>query len=239
MLNENNSKPIYEYNPIVAAPHTPPYKMHKYFARRPYNVFEQLVQNFAAQGEIILDPFCGGGVSIYEGIAKQRKVIGCGLNPLSIFIVQNMVKKTPVDHEFQGIIKDLKVYLSYLQKESLVFQYEGKRYPIDWSEMALSVRCQKCGKPTPLSNNLRVKAGKYRCQNIDCELNKGNGFDVSASERSIAQYLDLISYSNRKKIHKEFDLEDKVIYDKHIRFLKEELSTSDITVPQDIIPNDF
>lgn len=236
ILFENNNKPTFEYSPIVAAPHTPPYKMHKYFARRPYNVFEQLVQKFAAKGEIILDPFCGGGVTIYEGIAKQRKVIGCDLNPLSIFIVRNMVKKTPIDREFQNIIKDLKVYLSHLQKEYLVFQYEGKTYPIDWAEMALSVRCPKCGKPTPLSNNLKKKAGKYHCQSIDCELNKDNGFDVSACERSSAQYLDLVSDSNRKKTHKEFDLEDNEIYDKHIKFLKEELSKNDITVPQDIIP---
>jgi len=63
-LFEENNKPTFVYSPIVAAAHTPPYKIHKYFARRPYNVFEQLVQNFAAKGEIILDPFCGGGVTI-------------------------------------------------------------------------------------------------------------------------------------------------------------------------------
>jgi len=236
ILFENNNKPTFEYSPIVAAPHTPPYKIHKYFARRPYNVFEQLVQKFAAKEEIILDPFCGGGVTIYEGITKQRKVIGCDLNPLSIFIVRNMVKKTLIDREFQKIIKDLKVYLSHLQKKYLIFQDEGKTYPIDWAEMALSVRCPRCGKSTPLSNNLKIKVGKYHCQNIDCDLNKDNGFDVSTCERSSAQYLDLISDSNRKKTHKEFDLEDKEIYDKHINFLKEELSKSNITVPQDIIP---
>ena len=236
ILFDDKSKPTFIYRSIVAAPHTPPYKIHKYFARRPYNVFEQLVQNFTVKGEIILDPFCGGGVTIYEGIVKQRKVIGCDLNPLSIFIVRNMVKKMPIDRELQNIIKDLKVYLSYLQNEYLVFQYEDKIYSIDWAEMALSVRCPKCGNPTPLSNNLRIKAGKYHCQNIDCELNKDNGFDVSICERSPAQYLDLINEKNRKKTHKEFDLEDKEIYEKHIKFLKEELSKSDITVPQDIIP---
>ena len=58
--------PSFTYTPIVAKAHTPPYKIHKYFARRPHNVFNQLIENFTSPGEIILDPFCGGGVTIYE-----------------------------------------------------------------------------------------------------------------------------------------------------------------------------
>ena len=235
-LFEEKKLPDYVYSPIEAAAHTPPYKMHKYFARRPYNVFEQLVQNFSAQGEIILDPFCGGGVAIYEGMVKNRKVIGCDLNPLSIFIIRNMVKKTPVDRDFQNIIRELKSYLQYLQNNFLVFQYENRTYSIDWIEMALSVRCPACGKPTPLSNALRVNIGKYHCQNVDCRLNKEDGFEVNSCERSPAQYLYLMNDSNRKRVHKEFDLEDKERFDHHIKFLKEELCKNDITVPQDVIP---
>ena len=235
-LINNNDEPTFEYSPIVAVSHTPPYKMHKYFARRPHNVFKQLVHEFSAIGEIVLDPFCGGGVTIYEGIIKQRKVIGCDLNPLSIFIVRNMVKKNTVDKDFQNIIKKLENYLSYLQNEYMIFRHDGKTYNIDWVEMALSVRCPKCGKQTPLSNTLRVKAGKYHCQNIDCKLNIIDTFNVNICERSSAQCLYLISYSKKEKIHKEFDLEDKEVYDGHIKFLKEELSKHKIAVPQDIIP---
>ena len=95
---QNGSKKIngsnyFNYSPVVAEGHTPPYKIHKYFARRPWNVFEQLVQNFSKENEIVLDPFCGGGVTVYESIRKGRKVIGCDLNPLSIFVVRNMEKK--------------------------------------------------------------------------------------------------------------------------------------------------
>ena len=149
-----------------------------------------------------------------------------------------MVKCTPIDREFQNIIKELKAYLQYLQKDFLVFQHENKTYSIDWAEMALTVRCPKCGKPTPLSNDLRVKAGKYRCQNIDCKNNKGDGFDISTCERSCSQYLYLINSINNEKTHKEFDLEDKEIFNNHINFLKSELSKNNIIVPQDVIPLD-
>jgi len=71
---------------------------------------------------------------------------------------------------------------------------------------------------------------------MDCSLNKGDGFEVNDCERSAAQHLYLINDANRKQIRKEFDLEDKMRVDDHIKYLKEELSNNDITVPQDVIP---
>ncbi len=81
-----------EYKSIKAKTHTPPYMIHRYFARRPWNVFKQLIELYSNENDIILDPFCGGGVTVYEGLKLSRKVIGFDLNPLSIFIVKNMVK---------------------------------------------------------------------------------------------------------------------------------------------------
>ena len=46
--------------------------------------------DISKENEIILDPFCGGGVTIYEGIKNNRKVVGYDLNPLSIFITSNI-----------------------------------------------------------------------------------------------------------------------------------------------------
>ena len=45
---------------VVAKPHTPVYKMHRCFARRPWSVFRELIQHYSNPGSVILDPFCGG-----------------------------------------------------------------------------------------------------------------------------------------------------------------------------------
>ena len=82
-----------KYKPIIAKPHTPPYKIHRYFARRPWNVFKQIIEIYSDKNDIILDPFCGGGVTVYEGINLGRKVVGFDLNPLSTFIVESMVER--------------------------------------------------------------------------------------------------------------------------------------------------
>ena len=71
---------------VKAEPHTAVYKMHRYFARRPYNVFRHLIEHYTDEGDIILDPFCGGGVTVVEGLRLKRKVIGVDINPMATFI---------------------------------------------------------------------------------------------------------------------------------------------------------
>jgi SAM-dependent methyltransferase len=71
---------------LEAKPHTPVYRMHKYFARRPWNVFSDLISQYSSEGEIVLDPFCGGGVTVVEGLKLRRKVIGVDVNPVASYV---------------------------------------------------------------------------------------------------------------------------------------------------------
>jgi DNA modification methylase len=50
--------------------------MHRYFARRPHNVFARLIEHYSDVGDVVFDPFAGGGVTLVEGIARNRRVIG-------------------------------------------------------------------------------------------------------------------------------------------------------------------
>ena len=80
---------------LEAEPHTPVYKMHKYFARRPWNVFRELIQQHSSPGDIVLDPFLGGGVTVVESLRLKRKVIGTDVNPLAVFITR--MEASPLD----------------------------------------------------------------------------------------------------------------------------------------------
>ena len=71
--------------------------MHKYFARRPWNVFGELISHYTSLGEIVLDPFCGGGVTVVEALKLGRKVIGVDVNPLATYVTSMEVR--PVDIE--------------------------------------------------------------------------------------------------------------------------------------------
>lgn len=244
--SQNNSNDInknaYNYSPVIAKAHTSPYKIHKYFARRPWNVFEQLVNNFSEKNEIILDPFCGGGVTIYEGIRKGRKVIGCDLNPLSIFVVKNMVKKNVENSKLEIIIEDFKKYLISLYKTYLQFSYEDATYETEWCEIAFRVKCNICKETTILSNELKIKNGLYKCINPKCNSHLADKkyIDAKNCKRIGYEYLFLINNkSKNKKVVKLFEKEDYDKLNKHIRFLKSEIKKKNITIPKDKIPLDW
>lgn len=82
---------------LEAKPHTPVYTMHKYFARRPWNVFNELVANYSFPGDIVLDPFCGGGVTVVESLKLHRKAIGIDVNPLAAYVTEMECRVLNID----------------------------------------------------------------------------------------------------------------------------------------------
>lgn len=137
---------------IKGEPHSPPYMMHKYWARRPHNVFREIIVRYTNHGDVILDPFCGGGVTVVEGLQLKRKVIGVDLNPLSTYVTEMEV--SPVNLEEFYCAKDSVVNQvgSEIQK---LYETEcrhcGEVAICDWIEwkneepIGVSYICEHCG----------------------------------------------------------------------------------------------
>ncbi len=162
----------------LAKPHTSVYKMHRYFARRPYSVFNELVKHYSNPGSIVLDPFCGGGVTVVEGLRLRRKVIGIDINPLATFITKNEVSNVNLERAealLQEIHKKCKdrverLYLTTCPKCK-------QKVPAAWFELGNIVKCKECKEPVKLNEAERVgkgekiagvSAGKFRCTNKKC-----------------------------------------------------------------------
>ena len=164
---------------VVAKPHTAVYKMHRYFARRPWSVFRALIEHYSNPGSIVLDPFCGGGVTVVEGLRLERKVIGVDINPLATFITKMEVIDVDLDElkaAFEHVeaacrAKIEELYLTTCPKC-------GEKVPADWFEWSNVVECKECGKTVELHKAERVgkgekiagvSAGKYRCYHKGCK----------------------------------------------------------------------
>lgn len=170
MKQTGDSRWEYMREGMDAEGHTPIYKMHKYFARRPQNVFAALIENYSSEGDVILDPFCGGGVTMVEGAALGRHVIANDINPLAAFITKCETRKVrPDDYlkPMKEILEEVRVFsvpfYSTLNRET------GKPIPVRWYEHAYVVVCPKCGQKTLLSNDCKKNAdgkivnGWYSC----------------------------------------------------------------------------
>jgi DNA modification methylase len=68
--------------------HTSMYLMHKYWARKPHNVVREYIEHYSSEGDIVLDPFSGSGVTAIEALKAKRKAISTDLDPMSTFITK-------------------------------------------------------------------------------------------------------------------------------------------------------
>ena len=70
------------------------HKFYRYPARFSPEFASSVIDNFSNPGDLILDPFMGGGTTLVEGLVANRRVIGCDLNEVSVFV--SKVKTTPL-----------------------------------------------------------------------------------------------------------------------------------------------
>src|SRR5574344_454073 len=68
------------------------YKIHKYWARKPWYVIDEYIGKYSQKGDLVLDPFCGSGLIGCEAISFERDFLGIDLNPMSIMISEGTMK---------------------------------------------------------------------------------------------------------------------------------------------------
>lgn len=152
--------------PIIAKSHTPVYNMHRYFARRPFNVFEAIIKNYSNPGDTVLDPFMGGGVTVIESLRARRKVVGVDLNPIAWFIVDaeaRSVQLEKVRKQFAKLEKSVRTEINKLYEVKC--DNCGKLAPTKWSRWSAVVACPQadCNKVMVLDEVKKVSGGRYTC----------------------------------------------------------------------------
>jgi 16S rRNA G966 N2-methylase RsmD len=76
--------------------------VHPYFTKQVWNVVQEYIKNFSQPGDTILDPFGGSGVTAVEALILGRKAIHIDINPLSIFLVKNLIAPVNLDQLTQA-----------------------------------------------------------------------------------------------------------------------------------------
>ncbi len=68
------------------------YGVHPYFTRRPFNVVRRYIQHYSREGDRVLDPFGGSGVTAIEAFLSNRFGIQNDINPLANFIAKGIAE---------------------------------------------------------------------------------------------------------------------------------------------------
>ena len=157
---------IYEAARKEASRKKPAFFIHKYFARRitcnfrmmllgtllPKNesIWDYLYDSFSEEelsDFTVLDPFMGGGTTLFEACRLNAKAIGCDLQPLSKFVTKALLKKMDV----KAVRKSLKILENKVSSEIMKYQ---------------KTVCPECGETADIMYTFHVKT--VRGTN-DCE----------------------------------------------------------------------
>src|SRR5437899_3032467 len=93
-MSRPDVQPIVEAIPAARQEEARHYGVHPYFTRRPANVVRAYIERYSREGDVVLDPFGGTGVTAIEAFLLGRKAIQNDLNPFANFIARNIADTT-------------------------------------------------------------------------------------------------------------------------------------------------
>jgi putative DNA methylase len=170
---------------VKALPYTPIYRMHRYFARRPHNVINRLIEHYSNPGDIVLDPFCGGGTTVVEGLRLKRKVIGVDLNPIATLTTRcEVMNLDPEDIEatVERIAELTDKEINALYQTSC--PQCGAEARTNWTKWSVVYVCPHCDHPTVAAETEKLGPGKYDCTGC------GQAFKVTGLSRKADKMLE-------------------------------------------------
>ncbi len=155
-------KPIQQA--FEAKPHSPVYRMHRYFARRPHSVFAELMKHYSNPSDVVLDPFCGGGVTLVEGLIQQRRVVGFDINPLAIFITRMELADIDWD-ELKTVQQKVSELYQPISKKlfSTSCRHCGASASVKWFEYSAVAECKGCLKEFSIASAEKKGVGNWSC----------------------------------------------------------------------------
>ena len=96
------------------------YKIHPYYTKQPSNLVGEYIRHFCPDGGLVVDPFCGTGVTAVEALTNRRRALCIDLDPLAVFITR-MTCLSPVDlnaywDAYRQIEREMKPIIDFVRK---------------------------------------------------------------------------------------------------------------------------
>lgn len=148
-----NPKELYERSafatPVKAGKNTAIYNAHSYHTKVPPQGIEPYIEHYTRPGDIVLDPFCGSGMTGVAALKLGRRVILNDLSPAATHIAYNYC--TPVDVD--ALKREFERIKAAIKEE------------FDW---LYGTTCDRCGGPATIQYT--IWSDVYRCGRCGVDL---------------------------------------------------------------------
>jgi 16S rRNA G966 N2-methylase RsmD len=161
-------KPLLEE--LVAGKNTYVYDAHTYHTKVPPQAIARLIEHYAAPGGLVLDPFCGSGMTGVAALQTGRTPILIDLSPAATFIAFNFV--TPIDAArytaaFEAVLaatadEALSMYGTHCRTC-------GKLVPMNYMVWSYGLLCKHCRQEFVLWDVARDEHADVRKSKIKAE----------------------------------------------------------------------
>ncbi len=82
---------------VTGAPHD----FYHYPARFAPVFAREAIRSLTSPGDLVLDPFCGGGTTLVESLSLGRRAVGIDINSLATFLTRT--KTTPISVQISAM----------------------------------------------------------------------------------------------------------------------------------------
>lgn len=107
---------------------------YKYPARFSPEFAKAVIETLSLPGDVVVDPFMGGGTTLVEALASGRAAVGCDINPLAGFI--SSVKTSPLNEresvEIRQWQRNFAESLNLHHKNALSLEWAGYDKHVPW-----------------------------------------------------------------------------------------------------------
>jgi len=164
------------------------YNCHKYWGKKPVELYELILDEFTENGSLVCDPFVGSGVLPSVCLSRGISFDGCDLNPAAIEVAKIFIEP-PSKGEVKDILEIIKSVCQQRINETYTLNDGTLISHIVWNEFGVDEVWTKVGRSTkllPLDKKIEKQlqfAKTFKPKYFkDRELNKNSRINVEEGQ---------------------------------------------------------
>jgi ubiquinone/menaquinone biosynthesis C-methylase UbiE len=151
------------------------YKLHSYHTKVPYKSIMHYIEHFTEPGDVVLDVFCGSGMTAVAASQIGRIAVSCDLSPICTFMTHNYTFDNPL-RKLDGIDELIKQLEKKYEDAITTIGHDKRRHRIRFTVWSDVLECPECSKEVLFwGNGVDISTGTmqkiFHCPHCRGEIN--------------------------------------------------------------------